>query len=205
MELERRYITHKVEARAAEPMEGEEVEEKPMTISGYAAVFDQAADMGWFEEVISRTAFNECDMTDVVALLNHDANMVLSRTNGDVATGLSLAIDEIGLKYEFKALNECAEHVAEDIKLGFINKSSFAFYVESAVWEEFTNTQGEVKERRTITKISKLQDVSPVTFPAYNSTSVEARSFESERPAKIQKETTQDFLLKLKINKNENK
>jgi HK97 family phage prohead protease len=143
-------------------------------------------------------------MTDVAALFNHDMNMLLSRTNGNAETGLNLTIDEVGLKYEFKALNECAEKVAEDIKLGYVSKSSFGFYVENAAWETLTDAQGNEKERRTIMKISKLQDVSPVTFPAYGSTSVEARNFDHERPKK-QIETTQEYILKLKLNRNENK
>ena len=204
MELERRYITHKVEARAAEPMDGE-TEEPPMTISGYAAVFNQPADFGWYEEVIAPSAFEGCDMTDVVALFNHDANMVLSRTNGDATTGLSLMVDSVGLKYEFKALNECAEHVAENVKLGFVNKSSYAYYVENAVWDIFKDAQGNEKERRTILKISKVQDVSPVTFPAYNSTSVEARNFDHERKPIEKRQSTEDFILKLKTNRHENK
>jgi HK97 family phage prohead protease len=160
--------------------------------------------MGWYEEVINERAFEGCDMTDVAALFNHDMNMLLSRTNGNAETGLNLTIDEVGLKYEFKALNECAEKVAEDIKLGYVSKSSFGFYVENAAWETLTDAQGNEKERRTIMKISKLQDVSPVTFPAYGSTSVEARNFDHERPKK-QTETTQEYILKLKLNRNENK
>jgi HK97 family phage prohead protease len=101
-------------------------------------------------------------------------------------------------------LNECAEKVAEDIKLGYVSKSSFGFYVENAVWEELVDADGRTYDRRTIMKISKLQDVSPVTFPAYGSTSVEARNFEHERPKK-QIETTQEYILKLKLNRNENK
>jgi HK97 family phage prohead protease len=200
MELERRILSHKVEIRA----EGEEMEEMPMTISGYAAMFNQPADMGWYEEVINERAFEGCDMTDVAALFNHDMNMLLSRTNGNAETGLNLTIDEVGLKYEFKALNECAEKVAEDIKLGYVSKSSFGFYVENAIWEELVDADGRTYDRRTIMKISKLQDVSPVTFPAYGSTSVEARNFDHERPKK-QTETTQEYILKLKLNRNENK
>jgi HK97 family phage prohead protease len=202
MELERRIISHKVEIRSEG--EGEEMEEMPMTISGYAAMFNQPADMGWYEEVINERAFEGCDMTDVAALFNHDMNMLLSRTNGSDETGLNLTIDEVGLKYEFKALNECAEKVAEDIKLGYVSKSSFGFYVEDARWEIFKDAQGNERERRTIMKISKLQDVSPVTFPAYGSTSAEARNFDHERPKK-QIQTTQEYILKLKLNRNENK
>jgi HK97 family phage prohead protease len=202
MELERRILSHKVEIRSES--EGEEMEKMPMTISGYAAMFNQPADMGWYEEVINERAFEGCDMTDVAALFNHDMNMLLSRTNGNAETGLNLTIDEVGLKYEFKALNECAEKVAEDIKLGYVSKSSFGFYVENAIWEELVDADGRTYDRRTIMKISKLQDVSPVTFPAYGSTSVEARNFEHERPKK-QTETTQEYILKLKLNRNENK
>ena len=202
MELERRILSHKVEIRSES--EGEEMKEMPMTISGYAAMFNQPADMGWYEELINERAFEGCDMTDVAALFNHDMNMLLSRTNGNAETGLNLTIDEVGLKYEFKALNECAEKVAEDIKLGYVSKSSFGFYVENAIWEELVDADGRTYDRRTIMKISKLQDVSPVTFPAYGSTSVEARNFEHERPKK-QTETTQEYILKLKLNRNENK
>ena len=180
--------------------EGENEEETPMTISGYAAVFNQPTDMGWYEEVISERAFDNCDMTDVAALFNHDSNMLLSRTNGDPNTGLSLMVDSVGLKYEFKALNECAEKVAEDIKLGYVSKSSFGFYVENAAWETLIGADGKEKERRTILKISKLQDVSPVTFPAYGSTSVEARSFDHERkkPEQIKQPSILDLKLKIR-------
>lgn len=195
MELERRIITHKVELRS----EGES-EEMPAIISGYAAVFNQETDMGWYKEVINERAFDGCDMTDVAALFNHDSNMLLSRTNGDSNTGLSLMVDNIGLKYEFKALNECAEKVAENIKLGYVSKSSFGFYVEKANWEMLTDTDGNEYERRTIMKISKLQDVSPVTFPAYGSTSVEARNFENERQKPIKKQPS-ILDLQLKIRK----
>jgi len=200
MELERRYITHKVELRS----EGEGEEEKPATISGYAAKFNEPADFGWYEEVINERAFDGCDMTDVAALFNHDPNIILSRTNGDSVTGLSLMVDSIGLKYEFKAMNKSAEMLANNIKLGFVTKSSYAYYVEDANWDYSKDAQGNEKERRTIMKISKVQDVSPVTFPAYNSTSVEARNFDHERTIKPT-ETTQDYILNLKLNRNENK
>jgi HK97 family phage prohead protease len=143
-------------------------------------------------------------MTDVAALFNHDPNIILSRTNGDSVTGLSLMVDSIGLKYEFKAMNKSAEMLANNIKLGFVTKSSYAYYVEDANWDYFKDAQGNEKERRTIMKISKVQDVSPVTFPAYNSTSVEARNFDHERTIKPT-ETTQDYILNLKLNRNENK
>ena len=97
---ERRNITHKVEMRQ---MEGE----MNPTISGTAAIFNTPTDMGWYIEKIDPKAFDSADMSDVVALFNHDDDEILSRTTGQ-ADDLVLTIDKTGLVYEFKAKNECA-------------------------------------------------------------------------------------------------
>lgn len=161
------------------------------TIEGYAAMFDQEADLGFFREVIRKGAFDETDMSDVRALFNHDANYVLGRT----ASGtLSLEIDDKGLKYRFDAPNTTAGNdLLEMIRRGDISQSSFAFSVQRAKWVE---EEGKDTNLREIERIDRLYDVSPVTYPAYEGTSVNARSLEDivseEHPQDDSKENIKD-------------
>ena len=165
---ERRALVGTVERRE---IEGDMMPE----IYGVACVFEQPTDMGWYIEKVARTAFEGCDMSDVVALFNHDDDEILSRTTGS-DTDLMLQVTEQGLIYRFRAKNECAKECADNIQLGFIKGSSFAFTVEGEEW----SYEGE-KEVRTITKIGKLYDVSPVTWPAYQQTSAAIRSKQPEK------------------------
>jgi HK97 family phage prohead protease len=172
---ERRCINGMVEKR--------EIEGDIMPIiAGVACVFEQSTDMGYYIEKVSKDAFTGCDMTDVTALFNHDNNQILSRTTGQ-PDDLILSIKPDGLHYEFRAKNECSKDVSENISLGFIKGSSFGFVVESQEWTyDVKQADGSVKDVRTITKFRKLYDVSPVTLPAYNKTSVALRSLEHSKP-----------------------
>lgn len=180
-----RSITGQIEIRS----EGEG--EMMPTISGYACVFNQATDMGWFMEQVDSRAFEGCDMSMTIAAFNHDEDELLSRVTGD-PTDLVLTVDEKGLKYEFKAKNECAQEVAQNIALKFIQGSSFAFTVDEESWEyNVKQPSGVEKDVRTIKKIGTLYDVSPVVFPAYIQTSAEMRSvYEANKPKQIQAQKT---------------
>lgn len=141
---------------------------------GYAALFNTAADIGGaFEEYIEPGAFDEADMSDVRALFNHDPNMLLART----ASGtLRLSIDQKGLRYEFDIPDTNAgRDLRELLRRGDISQSSFGFSIAEEDWEE----RRGMKSKRKIKKIKRLYDVSPVTFPAYQETSVALRSFEA--------------------------
>jgi len=187
---ERRNITYKVEMRQ---MEGE----VNPTISGTAAIFNATTDMGWYIEQVDSKAFDNADMTDVVALFNHDDDEILSRTTGQ-PDDLILTIDSTGLMYEFKAKNECALEVAQNIQLGFIKGSSFAFTCNGEMWEyDVVQPDGTVKDVRTITSIEKVYDVSPVTWPAYQDTDVAARAKNLNKPTTSGK----DFIYELRTNK----
>lgn len=189
---ERRNITNPVEIRSE--MEGDEM---PI-ITGYAAVFDKVTDMGWYLEKVSRGAFTNADMSDVVALFNHDDDEILSRTTGN-ADDLTISIDQNGCKYEFKAKNECAKEVAENIRLGFIKGSSFAFRVSQESWEfDVKQPDGSTKDIRTIEAFEKIYDVSPVTWPAYSDTSVALRSKETNKPKPTKSGMEVYELIKLK-------
>lgn len=158
------------------------------TVFGYAAVFDEDSEVlsdffeGTFVERIERGAFDGViEQSDVLALLNHDVSRgVLARSREGVGT-LSLSVDERGLRYEFIAPNTAlGDELLESIKRGDINASSFAFEVEEDSWK-----QGEV-QKRTITKIAKIYDVSPVYTPAYKGTEVSARALEMLNSDKVQ-------------------
>lgn len=183
---ERRSISGYVEKRE---VEGDMM---PM-IAGVACVFDQETDMGWYSEKVARGAFDGCDMSDVVALFNHEEEELLSRTTGS-DTDLLLKVSDVGLEYTFRAKNECSKEVAENISLGFIKGSSFAFTVAEDEWD-YSDPN---KEKRTITKIGKLYDVSPVTWPAYNQTSVALRSKEAHKPVKEKQLDKYDLIINLK-------
>lgn len=151
-------------------------------VVGYAAIFEKwSRNFGtWFREKIDRQAFTDTDMSEVVALFNHNSNYLLARS----AKTLALSVDEIGLRYEFEAPNTTAGNdLLESIKRGDITGSSFAFTVEEDNWSD--SETDEVEEDRTITKIGRLYDVGPVTFPAYPDTIVAGakRTFETrEKP-----------------------
>jgi uncharacterized protein len=162
---ERRFMTTTL--KRAQPVDGV----ASRTVEGYAAVFNSTSgNLGWFTEKIDPHAFDKCDMSDVVALFNHDPNFILARTPNT----LKIDVDERGLKYSFEAPETTAGNdLLISLDRGDVNSSSFAFDVNEEAWECKDN--GEPDER-TVLGISKLYDVSPVTYPAYPDTEVAHRS-----------------------------
>jgi HK97 family phage prohead protease len=137
-------------------------------ISGYAAVFNSRSDdIGWIEEIDAR-AFDSvlAKNPDVVCLFNHDASMLLGRTTSGT---LRLSVDARGLAYVCLLPNtNLGADVYELVARGDINASSFAFSVKRDEWTAMRD--GSVKRR--ILEFADLNDVSPVTCPAYPATSV---------------------------------
>jgi len=164
---ELRYLSSPV--NLVERMEGEK---ESRTVEGYAAKFNSMSKtLGWFQEIIDIRAFDDSDMGDVVALFNHNNDQPLARTSNQ---SLDLEVDSVGLKFRFNVPDtNYGNDLMNNIKSGLISECSFAFSVEEEVWDD-----SEKISVRTIKKISKLFDVSPVTRPAYNDTGVAARSFE---------------------------
>lgn len=180
--IERRYTTGAVELRM--DGEGEEAKRK---VRGYAAVFGaESENLGgenyrMFEK-IEAGAFDDVLNGDVRALFNHDANLILARSKNGTGT-LSLGVDERGLWYEFEAPDtQAGRDLMVSLQRGDVDQSSFAFTVsrDGQKWEEETR-DGITTARRTITKVSRLYDVSPVTYPAYPDASAALRSFEQMR------------------------
>ena len=147
------------------------MDEENRTVEGYAAVFNQPTMIGAVEEVIAPGAFDERMMDDVVALFNHDWNMPLARSNNGEGT-LELKVDEHGLYYRFELGNQTyAKDLAESIKRGDVQGSSFGFVVREDDYEK----KSDGTYRRTINKLARIADVSPVVNPAYPQTSVKMR------------------------------
>jgi HK97 family phage prohead protease len=161
-ERERRTLKIAVEARA----DGES-----RTLSGYGAVFNERTEiLGLFEERIAPGAFRDAiGRDDVRALFNHDPNHVLGRTS---AGTLRLSEDETGLHYDIDPPDtQSGRDVMTLIQRGDVQGSSFSFEVSDESWEY----PKDGLPLRTI-RSAKLYDVGPVTFPAYEQTTVSARS-----------------------------
>lgn len=144
-------------------------------VSGYAAVFGQEADIGgYFREVIAPGAFTDAiGRDDVVFLINHDG-LPLARTRSGT---LNLTQDDVGLRMETVLDGEDPDvkSIVGKMKRGDLDKMSFAFLPEVQEWDETGDTP-----LRTIRKAS-LFDVSIVTTPAYDGTSIGLRSLEAHR------------------------
>jgi uncharacterized protein len=147
-------------------------------IEGYALVFNsQSNDLGFYETILPSAVDNDTiKRSDVFALLDHDMNKgVLARSKYGVGN-LKLTVDKRGLKYEFDALdNELGNTVLQYLRSGIIDSSSFAFTVaqDGDDWERRNGV-----DYRTIKKIDRLFDVSPVFNPAYAATTSSCRSYE---------------------------
>lgn len=144
-------------------------------VEGYAAVFNEEADIGgFFREVIEPGAFKEAiGRDDVVFLINHDG-LPLARTRSGT---LELSEDKRGLKISTR-LDEADPDVSRIVgkmKRGDLDKMSFAFFPEVQEWDD-----SEDIPLRTIKKAS-LHDVSVVTTPAYDGTEIGLRSLEGFR------------------------
>jgi HK97 family phage prohead protease/HK97 family phage major capsid protein len=161
--VEKRFLTNGFEVRTEEG--------KPTVVEGYAAVFnDETVIGGSFAERIDRNAFDGADMTNTVALFNHDVNKPLARAGH----GLELSVDDRGLKYRFEVGNQSyAKDLVENIRLGNVSTSSFGFTVRDDEWE-----MRDEMNLRTIKEVGLLFDVSPTTQGAYPTTEVGLRSME---------------------------
>lgn len=161
-------------------------------IVGYGAVFNsESNDLGGFVEYIAPGAFDGRLEDDVRFLINHDG-LPLARTTNNT---LRLSVDERGLKYEADMPDTTlANDLMTLLRNGTISQSSFAFTVEEDSWE---NVEG--RNIRTINKVSRLYDVSSVTYPAYNEAgSFALRSLENwqEEQEKIKLDESLDKELK---------
>lgn len=154
-------------------------DEKGVKVSGYAAVFDQEADIGGaFREKIAPGAFSEAVVRDdVVFLVNHEG-LPLARTRSGT---LKLTEDDHGLRMEttLDPNDPDVSQIVPKMQRGDLDKMSFAFFAKRQEWDE----SGDVP-LRTVTE-AELLDVSVVTSPAYQGTEIGLRSLEASRQGKL--------------------
>lgn len=185
-----------MQVRASDDAEGESLH-----VEGYAVVFDEKT-LLWessytgtkYYEVIARGAIDaNTDMNDVILRYNHsDSALILARTSNGT---LRLSVDEKGLKVDADiAPTTVGKDIYQLIKRGDISKMSFAFTSNKDSWE---NDSVRKTQTRRIEHIDYLMDVSPVDFPAYDGTSVEARAQKDIVEELKQKEQEEELRKKL--------
>lgn len=170
-------------------LEVKDLEEKDYTVKGYATTFNEPYKLYEYDglevwEEVDRNAFNDCDMSDVIMQYDHEGR-VFARLSNET---LKLTIDDRGLLVEANlGGTEMGRELYEEIKGGYTTKMSFGFIVSEDKWDDYKSAKNAKK--RTILNISKLFDVSAVSLPANDATSISAErtaqgayeQFEAER------------------------
>lgn len=168
----------------------EQDEEKGSIITGRPIVYDSKTDLGYFDEVIERGALDKTDLTDVRFLVNHDLSKIplaRSRRNNGNST-MQLIVDEngMGIKVVLDTENNAeASALYSAVERQDISGMSFMFGVDNEEWEDLDSDH----PTRRIKSISSVVEVSAVTFPAYESTEINARSREALENARSAVET----------------
>lgn len=151
-----------------------------MIVEGYATTFNQPYmlyDSRDFKivEQIAPTAFDGCDMSDVIMQYNHEGRVFARNKNGT----MTLSVDAIGLKVTANlGGTEIGQQLYGEIKGKYTDKMSFGFVVAEDKQSVVVDHENNVETvTRTITKIKKLYDVSAVSIPANDMTSISARRY----------------------------
>lgn len=177
-------------------------ENEKMILEGYAIVYDEETLIGTedhgFIESISPDAITEAAIRDVPMKYNHmDSFLIIARTKNQ---SLQLTSDEKGLKVRAELLDtQHNKDIYKMVKSGLLESMSFAFTVKDQEWDH----DGTIP-RRYIKEIDRLYDVSIVDIPAYDSTSIYARSLESMdlelKTMELAKRQKKEELIRKRIN-----
>lgn len=160
--------------------------ERGNIITGRPIVYNSQTDIGgMFAEVIEPGALDGADLRDVRLLVNHNTDMIplaRSRRNNGNSTMTLMPVPE-GL--DFEAIvdtenNADAKALYSAIDRGDLSGMSFMFSVSEDTWENLDTDY----PTRHINKIGSVVEISAVTFPAYESTEIYARSREALENAK---------------------
>ena len=151
--------------------------EKGSILVGRPIVYESKTDIGgWFAEVIERGALDKTDLTDVRFLVNHDTSKIplaRSRKNTENST-MKLTVDEngMGIRVSLDTENNSeARNLFSAVERGDITGMSFMFSIKEEEWDDIDSDY----PTRRIKGISSVIEVSAVTFPAYEETSISAR------------------------------
>lgn len=157
--------------------EQDDKEEKKKMVRGYASTFNQPYVLYSYgeneiREVVDPHAFDEADMSDVIFQYNHEGRVFARISNNT----LSVIPDNIGLAIEADlGGTEIGRDLYEEIAGGYTTKMSYGYTVLEDSWED-TRENDKVISTRTITKIGKVFDVSAVSIPANDGTSITVRN-----------------------------
>lgn len=199
---DREYRNLMLEIRT--PEEGEP-EQREMIVEGYASTFNEPytlyEDKDFrFQEVVDQNAFANTDMSDVIMQYNHEGR-VFARTSNNT---LSITPDEQGL---FISANlggtEAGRNLYEEIRGGYTNKMSFGFTVDGDEEVRTSEPDGFITITRRITSVQKLYDVSAVSIPANDATSISVRTLTDGVIEKVKAERLEKEQLELRRRKME--
>lgn len=155
----------------------EESEQHGTFITGTPIVFEQATDLGWCQETISRQALAGTDLKDVRFLVGHNTSgipLARSRNNTPNST-MQLIPTENGLdiRVDLDTENNAeAKALYSAVKRGDMSGMSFMFTVDKDSWDDIESDY----PKRTVEHISRVLEVSAVAFPAYPQTSIQCAS-----------------------------
>lgn len=165
--------------------------ERGHIITGRPIVYNSRTDLGYFDEVIESGALDRADLTDVRFLVNHDRSRIplaRSRRNNGNST-MKMSVDPEGLNIDWILLdtenNAEARALYSAVQRGDITGMSFMFSIDGEEWENIESDH----PTRHIRSIGTVIEVSAVTFPAYESTEIYARSKEALENARSAVET----------------
>lgn len=159
-------------------------------ITGRPIVYNSRTDLGWFDEIIEPGALNNTDLTDVRFLVNHDTSKIplarSRRNNGNSTMQLTTDNDGLGIRVTLDTENNSeARSLYSAVQRGDISGMSFMFGIRDEEWENLDSDH----PTRHIKDISTVVEVSAATFPAYESTEINARSKEALENARSAVET----------------
>ena len=161
-------------------------DEEVGVITGRPIVYNSKSDMGYFDEVIERGALDGANLRDVRFLVNHDTSKIpLARSrNNNANSTMQMTVDDQGMAIRVNLdvkNNSEARNLYSAIERGDISGMSFMFRVDDEEWSELESEH----PTRHIRKISDVAEVSAVTFPAYEDTSISVRNKEALDNAKL--------------------
>lgn len=173
MTNEREYRDFTLEIKAPDTEE-----EKTMVVEGYASTFNEPYELYADSEVrileqVDPKAFEEADMSDVIFQYDHRGRVFARMSNGT----LDVNPDEHGLAIRADlGGTDIGRQLYEEIRGGYTTKMSYGYTVAADKWDETRGEDGVLTEIRTILKISKVYDVSAVSLPANDGTSITVRN-----------------------------
>lgn len=156
----------------------EAAEQEKKIVRGYASVFNHPYTLYEdrdivIQEQVSETAFNDADMGDVILQYNHEGRVFARTKNGT----LTVTPDKKGLAVQADlGGTTIGEQLYEEIRGGYTTQMSYGYTVNGAEWTKRELEDGRILELRTITSIDKVYDVSAVSIPANDATSISVRN-----------------------------